>query len=206
MTDVTYLELLGQRNHDGCPESSRGPVSTTYSGTPFHALDPDPASIHIDDIARSLSHLSRFNGHTSRFYSVAEHSVLAADMAERMGQPVSVQRWALMHDASETYVGDMIRPLKKVLPEFEDIEERVQRAIARRFNLPWPMYPIVKDIDNILGSTEKHQLLPNHRGHAWSDMPDPDEEICLLQDISPETARRAFIHAFYDLFPEEVST
>lgn len=206
MTDVTYLSGAAGRNHDGCIESDRGPVSTTYSGTPFYALDPSPFDIRIDDIARALSHLSRFNGHTSRFYSVAEHSVLAADMAERMGQPVSVQRWALLHDASEAYVGDMIRPLKKAISQFEEIEERVQRAIARRFNLPWPMYPVVKEVDNILCSTEKHQLLPNHRGHEWPNMPDPDEEISLLQDISPETARRAFMHVFYDLFPEEMGS
>lgn len=204
MTEVTYLELLGRRNHDGCIESDRGPVSTTYSGTPFHPLDPSPNDIRIDDIARALSHLCRYNGQTSRFYSVAEHSVLAAEMAGRMGHPISVQRWALLHDASEAYVGDMIRPLKKEIPQFEEIEERVQRAIARRFNLPWPMYPIIKEIDNILCSTEKDQLLPNHRGHEWPNMPDPDEEIMLLQEVSPETARRVFMYVFHDLFPEEV--
>lgn len=101
------------------------------SGRPFWPIDPRADEIDIEDIAFSLSHLCRFGGHCKRFYSVAEHSVYVS----RLVSPEAAL-WGLLHDASEAYVGDMPRPLKRMLPEFVMMEGKVQQAVAERFSLP----------------------------------------------------------------------
>jgi hypothetical protein len=90
----------------------------TASGQQFRPTAPDPALVRVTDIAHALSHLCRYNGHVRSFYSVAEHSVLMArHFIARRDYPLA--RWALLHDGSEAYLGDVIRPLKKALPDYK---------------------------------------------------------------------------------------
>lgn len=87
----------------------------TRSGEAFDLLNPKPEHVQLEDIVYALSHLCRFNGHTSRFYSVAEHSLHVCDRVLEAGHPARAQLVALLHDAHEAYTGDIASPLKQLL-------------------------------------------------------------------------------------------
>ncbi|HQY88573.1 MAG TPA: hypothetical protein PK402_07935 [Tepidisphaeraceae bacterium] len=128
---------------------------TTFSGRCLDLIAPDPADIDIRDIAHSLAMQCRFNGHTNRFYSVAQHTVHVSNLLD--GDDAL---WGLLHDAAEAYVSDIPRPLKAQLPEFEVAEDRMLKAIIARFGLSaWPMTPRVKWADDTLLVTECRDLM-----------------------------------------------
>ncbi|MEM0949571.1 MAG: phosphohydrolase [Pseudomonadota bacterium] len=124
------------------------------SGSPFWPTEPRVQDIRIEDIAHSLSQLCRYGGHTSEFYSVAQHSVLVARCV-----PVEHRLWALLHDAPEAYVVDVPRPLKHQLQGYKEIENRVMVAVCERFGLPPEMPPIVKRIDDRITADEALRLM-----------------------------------------------
>ena len=139
----------------------RGDWMQTYTGRQFYPMDPHPNDVDRLDIAHALSLLCRYNGHIQRFYSVAEHCVL---MSEAVAPEHAL--WALLHDATEAYVGDMIRPLKRSMPDYRAAEDRVMRAISVRFGIPDAMPAEVKDADNRILLTERDALMPPS-GHTW---------------------------------------
>lgn len=126
----------------------------TISGRAYWPLSPQIADVSITDIAHALSMICRFGGHTSRFYSVAEHSVLVSRCV-----PPEHALQALLHDATEAYVGDVVRPLKQNLTGYDEIEDRNWAVIAQQFGVPYVMHPSVKDADNAVLLAEKAALL-----------------------------------------------
>lgn len=110
----------------------------TYTRIMFDPLNPDPALIRVRDIAHALSMLCRANGHFTTFYSVGMHSLNCAAEAAARGYSVKVQLACLLHDASESYLADVTRPVKKELPQYLRIEEPLQQAIWDKF-LPAPL-------------------------------------------------------------------
>lgn len=119
----------------------------TYTGRTIRPLDPDPDDIVIEDIAHALSQLCRFTGHTRKFSSVAEHCVRVSWLVPR-----ELALEALLHDASEAYLSDIARPVKKA-PGFAETylkyEAQLERAIATAFGLPEreEMHPEIKKAD-----------------------------------------------------------
>ena len=111
------------------------------SGRRLDLLDPSPLDIEIEDIARGLSFQARWNGQTiGEFpYSVAEHSLLVEEIFHRL-YPTSAVRWrlaALLHDAPEFVIGDMISPVKAAVgPGYKELDDRLMAAIHLRFGLP----------------------------------------------------------------------
>ncbi|MFY0681954.1 MAG: HD family hydrolase [Thalassovita sp.] len=111
------------------------------SGRRLDLLDPTPVDIEIEDIAHGLAFVARWNGQTQGdfAYSVAEHSVLVEELFGRM-YPNSPVKWhlaALLHDAPEYVIGDMISPVKAAVgPAYEDLDKRLTAAIHIRFGLP----------------------------------------------------------------------
>jgi hypothetical protein len=137
----------------------RGSWMQTFTGRRFYPLDPHPSEIDPVDIAHALSLICRYGGHTRRFYSVAEHCVI-------LSHAVAPEHalWALLHDASEAYVGDMVRPLKHHMPTYQAVEDRVIAAIAARFRLSLTnglarIPSAVKDADNRILLDERAALL-----------------------------------------------
>jgi hypothetical protein len=128
----------------------------TYSGARVHILNPQPEEIRVEDIAHALSHLCRFCGHVPRFYSVAQHSVVVSDLLEDLGAPLAF--WGLLHDASEAYLHDLHRPLKRSLPGYSELESRMMAAICDRFGLPRRMPEPVRHADNVALATEFRDL------------------------------------------------
>lgn len=120
--DVGMMRAVG--------ETRKGDWMEVATGTRFYPLDPRAEEVHVYDIASSLSKQCRYNGHTRFFYSVAEHSVLMADwLYAQHGCPLLAYQ-ALMHDAPEAYIGDMVRPLKRNMPAFVAAELPLWQAIV----------------------------------------------------------------------------
>jgi len=131
----------------------------TRTGRRFDLLMPKASQVSTLDIAHALANICRFNGHTSRHYSVAQHSLLVSSIV-----PAEHQLAALLHDATEAYVGDMVRPLKQVMPEYQKIEQRIWLAICERFDIAPELPESVKEADMIALATERAQLMPHHPG------------------------------------------
>jgi uncharacterized protein len=170
------------------------PTILTHSGISFNLLQPDYDLIEVEDIAHALSNICRFTGHTRVFYSVAQHSYLASFCV-----PPEFALEALMHDATEAYVGDVSSPLKSQLHEYRNIEFWIDSAIRQRFNLPASQSPCVKHADLVMLATEKRDLMPAHT-EEWALPanieplgPDP------IQPMAPDMARWYFLDRFKQL-------
>ena len=111
------------------------------SGRRLDLLDPSPLDVEIDDIAHGLARVARWNGQTTgtHAFSVAQHCLVVEDLVRRL-QPDIEPRWrlaALLHDAPEYVIGDMISPFKAALGfDYRAFEDRLERAIHTRFGLP----------------------------------------------------------------------
>lgn len=118
------------------------------SGRRLDLLDPTPMDIEIEDIAHGLAFVARWNGQTRGDwpYSVAEHSLLVDSILCRLGPATAAERLtALVHDAPEYVIGDMISPVKAAVgPGYEALDDRLQAAIHLRFGLPAVTDPKLK--------------------------------------------------------------
>ncbi len=137
------------------------------SGRRLDLLDPTPVDIEIEDIAHGLAFVARWNGQTrGEFaYSVAEHSLLVEEIYTRL-KPAAPMKWrlaALLHDAPEYVIGDMISPVKAAVgPGYGALDERLTAAIHLRFGLP-AILPVavkaaIKKADKISAWLEATQL------------------------------------------------
>ncbi len=177
------------------------------SGMTFPLLNPSPADIKIKDIAHSLALQCRYNGHCRRFFSVAEHSVLCADLARDKGFPLALQRLVFLHDAAEAYVGDVTGPLKDLLPRFKPIERRIQTAIRCAFGLSYPIESdatLIKQIDIIMLASESRHLMFSC-GRDW-DLPEQSDSHIPIECWAPPKAEQYFLAKFTILFPESEIT
>lgn len=105
----------------------------TYTGVMMDPLEPKEDEIRILDIAHALSMLCRANGHFKSFYSVGQHSINCMQEAIARGYSRRVQLACLLHDASEAYLADVTRPVKKELPKYLEIEKPLQDLIWRKY-------------------------------------------------------------------------
>jgi uncharacterized protein len=110
----------------------------TYTGKVFDYENIKENKVDIRDIAHALSNMCRFNGHCSQFYSVAEHSILVSEEIERVYNDTELSLKALLHDATETYMPDVPRPLKTLWSTKMDLrvfEDTIEDCILENFNL-----------------------------------------------------------------------
>ena len=111
------------------------------SGRRLDLLDPSPLDIEIEDVAHGLARVARWNGQTigAHAFSVAEHSLLVEELVRRLA-PQTERRWlraALLHDAPEYVIGDLISPFKAVLgDDYKAVERAILQAVHLRFSLP----------------------------------------------------------------------
>ena len=145
-------------------ENDRGVWSTMWTGGNFYAFDPKPEEVVLEDIIVSLAKQCRFNGSCSEFYSVAQHSVLVAEMV-----PDRWKRAALFHDATEAYIGDIIKPIKYSIPIIKEVEDKIWSVIAGKYNLPKVLPECVHKADVQMCSNEKRDFLPH--APEWRNMP-----------------------------------
>lgn len=171
----------------------RGGWIQTYTGKRFHYEDPRPQDIDILDIAHALSMLCRYAGHTSRFYSVAEHSVLVSRQFARRDLALA----GLLHDATEAYCVDVPRPLKRMLVDYVDVEDSVWCAIARKFAMD-RLPAAIHDIDTRMLITERPQLFA--RPDPWPGFENvkPIDGV-VVKGWSPDFAKVMFLERFEEL-------
>ena len=180
------------------------------SGRRLDLLNPSPLDIEIEDIARGISRVARWNGQTSGDHplSVAQHSVIVAELLKSYNENIEI-KWqlaALLHDAAEYIISDMITPLKSFLgDEYIQLEEKIQSAINIRFSLPGEIpkkiYKLIKNCDRQTAFIEAIQLA----GFTLKDakktlkMPKiiPDYKII---PISANKAEKVFLKKFKELY------
>jgi len=172
---------------------------TTYTGLSFDYLEPGP--FRLEDIANALAKINRFNGHTVLPYSVAEHSVLVAKLAENAGEEHQVQLAALMHDAHEAYIGDFARPQKVAFPELREVEEKILVSFRKTVTptLTAEHYERTKPYDDLAVHLEAFKLFQSVpewvdrelvKGVPWELQPGP---------IHWQSARDEFLYHAHSL-------
>ena len=175
----------------------KGDWMQTFTGRQFWPIDPRASEIDIEDIAHALSMQPRYAGHTSKFYSVAEHSYLVSAFAEDR----SVQRAALLHDASEAYLCDIPRPIKPYLTNYKEIEAQLCEVIAEKYGVPYPWPAEVHELDMRILLDERNALMkesPSIVGDGWPDHLDPLG--AKIRALDHKQAYTLFMGRFYDLF------
>lgn len=171
----------------------------TYTGRKVYPLNLRVEDIDVRDIAHALANQCRFAGHARFHYSVAQHSVLVANYILDSTGDREVARWGILHDASEAYLTDLPRPLKRhpALAFYRGAEKSAQRVICDRFGLPQREPEAVKVADLVLLVTEARDVMsPLH--------PDWEHQVAngytALDDVIrpwlPEQAEEAFLATF----------
>ena len=166
------------------------PYVSTFLGNRFYPLEPRIDHVAIEDIAHGLAYQCRFNGQTQEFYSVAQHSLIVATLV-----PADLRLAALLHDAAEAYLGDMVKPLKVLLPAFSAIEDEVSAIIATAFGLDFSDYGPIKRADLIALATEKRDLMP-HSTERWAYLDDIRPLPQRIVSMSPGQAKQEFLREF----------
>jgi hypothetical protein len=178
------------------------------SGRRLDLLDPSPLDIEIDDIAHGLSRVARWNGQTAGAhpFSVAEHSLLVTDIVLRLkprARPAE-QLYALLHDAPEYVIGDMISPFKAALGiDYRAFEDRLAAAVHIRFGLPptpaEATSKLVKRADRLSAWFEATQLAGFSQAEAAKHFPRPRMAWAPEIRLSPspsEAVKAAFVSRF----------
>lgn len=167
----------------------------TFTGKKLFPLNPKPEDIDIRDIAHALSLVGRYGGHAPTFYSVGAHSLLTSHLCK--SHPLE----ALLHDAAEAYIGDMVRPLKKFVPQFLLAEQIMEEVIFAKFGLPQHLPPEVKAADNLALMIERRELgiVPIE---SWGPelealkLPPQSFDTSFYFNISPASVEHLFVRRY----------
>lgn len=164
-----------------------------YSGRKLFPLKPRVEDIDIEDIAHSLSNMCRFTGHVKYFYSVAQHSVLVSYLCDK-----EHALYGLLHDATEAYLVDMPKPIKRLetFSNFREIENNIMGVIAKKFGLPQVEPRIVKEADIKMLATEARDLMsPLHPDWVQPCQPYPFK----IEPLNPAEAKELFLSRYREL-------
>ena len=173
-----------------------GPYLQTVSGRWVNPFDPDPEQLDAGDIARALANQCRFGGHARVFYSVAQHSVIVCDLLAETGAPREELLAALLHDASEAYLGDLPHPIKhrsELGAQFRAAEKRLEAVIVRRFGLPEASARI-KPIDRALLATERRTF--SRVAWEWPELDGVEPLDIEIEPWEPARAAREFLDRY----------
>jgi hypothetical protein len=167
---------------------------STYNGDFFDFNNTDKYHYDIETIAHALSNICRYGGHSNRFYSVAEHSVLVSTVV-----PPELALCGLLHDASEAFVGDMPSPLKALCQSYRTIEQRVQESMANQFGFPYPFPPEIKAADKAVYKAEREQITSSD-DKFWHTEIVPANVI--VNGYPPSVAKAIFLSRYLQLIEE----
>lgn len=176
----------------------------TARGKLFNVTFPVQDEIDIENIGYQLSMQCRFNGAVKdyRFYSVAEHCFYGSYIV-----PQAAALAFLLHDAQEAYISDVIRPIKRHDTFFNELEERVETAVHKKFgldNLDSQIWDNVKAADNYMGYIEAQELLVYGYSDAGRPVPKYTPRVQLDTSVfgrrSPETVHKWFMQRYHELY------
>ena len=171
----------------------KGDWIQTYTGKKFWLLDPRPEDICIEDIGHALSLICRFGGHCRSFYCVAQHSLYCSEQSD---EEHAFQ--LLMHDATEAYCGDIVRPFKPFLTNYNDIEENILLCIRKKFKFDYD-HKYVKIIDNRMLATEVRDIIPSEVANTFHIVEKPYIHFRIVPWSSSE-AEFQFLKRFGELY------
>lgn len=165
----TSKESGGREGTDGGKEDTSS-VICLHSGKFFDMLRPERyGELDIEDIAHGLSLICRYGGQCKEFYSVAEHSLRVTDLVGQLwketteGEDASplLLLTALLHDASEAFIGDVITPLKRIqeMEAYRCVEQAIEETISRQWGLLYPLPEIVRNVDRLCMYVEMKEFL-----------------------------------------------
>ena len=186
------------------------PTITTYSGIRMNPVQPQKDDIDIKDIAHALSLVCRGGGHVTHFYSVGQHSLACAEEARLRGCSIRVQLGALLHDGSEAYMSDLVRPVKEQIPQYRTIENRLIDTVWAKF-IPEPAAEsgstegnplteeecrLIKEIDDDVMSWDMKILLGDEINQGYENLRyKPDHSF-----VPMETVERKFLSKYDELY------
>jgi 5'-deoxynucleotidase YfbR-like HD superfamily hydrolase len=183
------------------------------SGRRLDLLDPSPLDVEIEDIAHGLARVARWNGQTlgEHAFSVAQHSLVVEEIAAHL-RPGLEPRWrlaALLHDAPEYVIGDMISPFKAALGfDYKRFEARLEAAVHLRFGLPAQTPPeigdLIKTADRACAGLEAVQLAgfkPDEALRLFG--PAPDGFPHRIEVLSPGAAQARYLERFHLLMTSQ---
>lgn len=201
MKDIFVKFNLSQAVSSHQKEHEKNSWIDTHSGKVINFLNIEHRSICIEDIAQGLSNTCRFAGQISKFYSVAEHSVLVFQymkhkLYDQFGLYLDHLRSGLMHDAPESALGDMTTPLKNLCPGFKIIEAEYERIAMEVFGLEIPFSnPMIKEADRALFEIERYEF----RGHPGYETKYKLPEGLRIRNLSPGEAKSEFLACVEEL-------
>ncbi len=164
-------------------------IILTLTGKQFNLFEPTPEMIDIQDIAAGLANKGHFSGLTPSYFSIAQHSVLVCDEFSFWDFFIDpkLKLLALLHDAAEAYIGDMIKPLKVRIPQFSQVEENIMKAICARYGLDYSSLHLIKPTDLLIQEMEYNAFYNEGR----------------ITYMNPERAKLEFIDRFNEYYHEE---
>ena len=173
--------------------------TVTYNRETVDLLNPSVDTISIYDIAHNLAYTNRFNGGTKRPLSVAEHSLYVMGL---VGERHKLQ--ALMHDATEAYIGDITTPVKQALGEgVRELENRIWATICEKFNISPYLHEDVKWADAAAYMKEREELVPGVPSNDpdWDKFKGIPKARSELLELSAAEGKAAFLKAFFEWSP-----
>lgn len=187
--DFTEIEFLERREFS----------IQTYSGIQFSPKEVSVEMFNPIDIAHGLSHICRFAGQTTKFYSVAEHCVLVSKaLKKRFPRNIKLQLAGLLHDATEAYLLDVPSPFKPMLKGYKELEIKCEKVMAKAFGVDFPFDPLIKKVDKAILLDENMQLMKRqfHPDHIDDDILPLGIKI---KCWGPTKAKKEWLNLFYDL-------
>ena len=170
----------------------------TYTKIDMDPFSPNESEISVADIAHALSLLCRANGHISHFYSVAQHCLNCEREAFERGYSPAVRLYCLLHDATECYISDLTRPVKRRFPLYYEAEERLADVIYRALTGRVPTESELKQVGEIDDCLLHHEFL----SMADVIMFDSEPQHIAQFDFdfkNPAEVEKAFIEKFDEL-------
>jgi 5'-deoxynucleotidase YfbR-like HD superfamily hydrolase len=167
----------------------------TSSGNKFSFAEFSAKNITLRDIAHHLSKIQRCGGAIplDKYYSVAEHSMIIAQKIFELTGSEKAAKAALLHDAAEAYLGDIVSPLKQFLPDYLEMEYKLTRIIQEKFNVTSAFDKLIKRIDKGILFQEMTQLeIPNVCDNIEAYKVDENIPV-ILENLNAEEAFEKFI-------------
>lgn len=171
-------------------DKRKGDYMTTYTGVKFWPLDPRAEEVNLEDIAHALSRICRFNGHVRSHYSVAQHAFIVSHLV-----PKYFALEALHHDDAEAYLADLVRPVKKHIPKYMQYERELEKVIAKRFHLGFPLPVVIHDIDTRIVADEAEALFP----HVPPWTKEYQKIGVRIRPVPAFIAKRLYLHRHWEL-------
>lgn len=172
----------------------------TFTGNTIWLEDLTKNTYRMEDVAHSLSNQCRYNGHTSEFYSVAQHSYYVSQMV-----PKDVALEGLLHDMAESISSDIPSPAKQYILGAKEFDNRFTEDMFRKFNLKWPMPPEVHEADLRMLFTEGRQLMPNCDIENWQDASNVKSYDFKITPWKPAMAKQMYLDRYQHLWYRRVN-